>query len=83
MFIFSTDRKHFVNCNNIAYLKVREPWDGGSGEKWEILAVFSGGSYVVLNTYYCEEDCRRSFNKLCETISENIDNNTIYMDCSK
>lgn len=80
MFILSKDRKNFINCDAIENLNMAEEeccQYPQQVNRWEIRAVFSGGSYVVIDTYYTEQECKNVFSKLCDKIMRTKEYETI------
>lgn len=82
MFILSKDGKNFINCNTIENLNMTEEYRQyhQPDKWWEIRAVFSGGSYVVIDTCHTEQECKNTFNKLCDKITKSREHETIEME---
>lgn len=66
MFILTKDGKEFINYNNIVALRIHRYSD----TRWQIIAVYSVGGYLIVDEYYTEQECKNAFNKLCSKIAD-------------
>lgn len=72
MNILSQDGKTLINYNNIVSINI-EPLE----RAWHIKATYNGGSYIILATFYDKDECKNTFDKLCNKIKKSRENDTI------
>lgn len=72
MNILSQDGKTLINYNNIVSINI-EPLE----RAWHIKATYNGGSCIILATFYDKDECKNTFDKLCDKIKISRENDTI------
>ena len=72
MNILSQDGKTLINYNNIVSINMKP-----SERVWHIKAAYNGGSYIILATFYAEDECKNTFDKLCDKIKMSRESDTI------
>lgn len=72
MNILSKNGKTLINYNNIVSINMES-----SERAWHITAIYHGGLYVILATFYVEDECQNTFDKLCNKIKKSRENDTI------
>lgn len=72
MNILSQDGKTLINYNNIVSINI-EP----SERVWHIKITYNGGSYIILAAFYTEDECKNTFDKLCNKIKMSRESDTI------
>lgn len=75
MFILSKNERDFINCKNVASFQMKN-----ENSKWEIRAVYSSGTYIILNIYYTEQECKNDYIRLCDKVATSREYEVIYMD---
>lgn len=75
MNILSADGRTLINYDNIIGVQMREIYDqyASLDDHWEIIAIYSGGSYCILATFPSEQECKNTFQKLCDKIWSRLD----------
>ena len=68
MFILTKGGENFINYNNIVSLRIFEQCQF-SGTRWQIMAVYSGGFFIV-DEYCTKQECKNAFDKLCSKIAD-------------
>ena len=75
MNILLEDRKTLINYNNIVSINMES-----SENIWHIKATYNGGSYIILAAFYTEDECKNTFDRLCNRIIKSRENETIDLD---
>ena len=85
MFILSRDGKKFVNCNNVASIYIQEVYRqyAQPDRWWEIRAMYPAVSedvlYDTLDTFHDEDECKNTFDRLCDCIVKSREHESIDM----
>lgn len=79
MNILSEDGKTLVNYNNIISIDMQETYRqyAATDTIWQIIATYCGGSHKTLATFYTEQECKNTFDKLCNKIKMSRESGTI------
>ena len=79
MTILSEDCKTLVNYNNIISIDMQETYRqyAATDTIWQIIATYCGGSHKTLAAFNTEQECKNTFDKLCNKIKMSRESDTI------
>ena len=72
MNILSQNGKALINYNNIVSINMES-----TDNIWRIKTTYNSGSYIILAVFYTEDECKNTFDKLCNKIKISRESDTI------
>ena len=72
MNILSQNGKALINYNNIISINMES-----TENIWNIKVTYNGGLYIILAAFYTEDECKNTFDKLCNKIKMSRESDTI------
>ncbi|MBO5828861.1 MAG: hypothetical protein J6R59_10490 [Paludibacteraceae bacterium] len=85
MFILSKDGEKLINYNNVASIYIQEIYRQYQqpDKFWEIRAMYPAVSedvlYDTLGTFYAKDECKNTFDRLCDCIVKSREHELIDM----